>query len=114
MASAHAHSPAPQSKNFIEIEGVRVSTDPANWTPLKISEIARLLLKPANILQYELKRCELAPNYHLAAQKTLFVSHVKGFLWWRFWVDDLQVFDQTKTASYVLATPSNDCKTYTR
>ena len=111
---SHTHDASTKSGNFIEIEGVRVSTDPKNWTPLKISEIVRLLLRPANYLEYSLKRCELAPHSHVAAQRTLFVCHVKDFQWWRFWVDDLNVFDQSTTAYFVLATPANDFKIYTR
>lgn len=103
--------PAP-TDGHLEIEGVRVSTDPLQWTPLKVCEIARLLLRPADPLQYQLRRGELGPDYHLAARGTLFLSDVKGFFWWKFWVDDLKVFDHTRTAYYVLATPASDPKVY--
>ena len=98
--------------DHLEVDGIRVSTDPLQWTPLKICEIVRLLLRPANALQYQLRRGELGPDYHLAARGTLFLSDVKGFCWWKFWIEDLKVFDHTRTAYYVLATPASDPKIY--
>lgn len=104
--------PPAGTDRFLDVAGVHVSTDPLRWTPLKICEVVRLLLRPANALQYQLRRGELGPDYHLAARGTLFLSDVDGFFWWKFWVEDLKVFDHTIPAYQVLATPASDPKIY--
>ena len=107
----HGLSSAPS--HDVTYNGVTVSTNFQDWTPLTTNDITKLHLRPADPQEFDRKsRANSNRNDHNAAYlNTRFVSDdIPG---WSFWIHNLGVYDDmNRIGYYVLARPSEDTNTY--
>ena len=113
FADASGMNPITVGENFIIIDGVKVSTDPNNWTGLTVKEIVRLKLNPVNMADFKQKGNANRNEANAAYEGTEFLSGVHGCKEYHFWVKRLGYVPNDAVSYYVLARPRNEESVYT-
>jgi hypothetical protein len=115
---AHTESANP----YITVNGIQISTDPNQWSPLTAKQMSKLLLNPEDMKEFERKGNasrndpNAAYNPNAACKGTKFLSDVEDQYYKRYvyWVVDLGYVRSTEPAYMVLARPIEDENVYLR
>lgn len=99
----------------ITINGIEISTDPTNWSPLLVEQMVKLELTPLNRIEFD-RKGQQGNGPNSAYIGTQFKSNVTSPYYglYRFWVVNLGYQrDRSKPTYMVLARPLDDKKVYT-
>lgn len=97
-------------KSVITVNGVKISTDPENWTPLTVKQMTKLKLNPENMKDFNKKGMTNKADPNAAYKDTVFFSLYSDS---RFFVEHLGARSSDETVYYVLARPDFDTNVYT-
>ena len=98
-------------KSVITVNGVKISTDPDNWTPLTVEQITKLELNPPNMDYFNKKGRKNKSDPNSAYKGTVFFSPYSDS---RFFVQHLGAKSSDEIVYYVLARPDFDKNVYVR